>query len=87
MTLTEALAIPKGMDFVEYEKLLHDKQKWENQIRKASDAIDDEVASLDVLSGEVGSERYNKHLQAKQKAEVKREVAQANLEQIERRLR
>ena len=27
MTITEALNIPKGMDFEEYEKLLKDKQK------------------------------------------------------------
>ena len=31
---------------------------------------------------EVGSERYNKHLQSKQKAEAKREKAQAKLQTI-----
>ena len=87
MTLTEALSIPKGMDFEEYEKLLKDKQKLEKQIAKASDTIQSEVDSLEVLSDEVGSERYNKHLQSKQKAEDKKEKAQAKLQQIERRLK
>jgi uncharacterized protein (DUF2164 family) len=86
MTLVELLAMPKGMNPIEYEKLLKDKQKLENQIRKASNAIFDEEESLDILADEVGSERYNKHLANKQKAEAKREKAQAKLEQIERKL-
>ena len=82
MTITEALSIPKGMDFEEYGKLLNDKQKLEKQIAKASDTIQSEVDSLEVLSDEVGSERYNKHLQSKQKAEAKREKAQVKLQTI-----
>ena len=82
MTIAEALSIPKGMDFEEYEKLLNDKQKLEKQIAKASDTIQSEVDSLEVLSDEVGSERYNKHLQSKQKAEAKKEKAQAKLQTI-----
>lgn len=82
MTIAEALSIPKGMDFEEYEKLLNDKQKLEKQIAKASDTIQSEVDSLEVLFDEVGSERYNKHLQSKQKAEAKREKAQAKLQTI-----
>ena len=82
MTIAEALSIPKGMDFEEYEKLLNDKQKLEKQIAKASDTIQSEVDSLEVLSDEIGSERYNKHLQSKQKAEAKREKAQAKLQAI-----
>ena len=82
MTIAEALSIPKGMNFEEYEKLLKDKQKLEKQIAKASKDIDFEIDSLEVLSDEVGSERYNKHLQSKQKAEAKREKAQAKLQAI-----
>ena len=82
MTIAEALSIPKGMDFEEYGKLLNDKQKLEKQIAKASDTIQSEVDSLEVLSDEVGSERYNKHLQSKQKAEAKREKAQVKLQTI-----
>lgn len=82
MTIAEALSIPKGMDFEEYEKLLNDKKKLEKQIAKASDTIQSEVDSLEVLFDEVGSERYNKHLQSKQKAEAKREKAQAKLQTI-----
>ena len=82
MTITEALSIPKGMYFEEYGKLLNDKQKLEKQIAKASDTIQSEVDSLEVLSDEVGSERYNKHLQSKQKAEAKREKAQVKLQTI-----
>ena len=86
MTIAEALSIPKGVDFEEYEKLLNDKQKLEKQIAKASKDIDFEVDSLEVLSDEVGSERYNKHLQSKQKAETKREKAQAKLQTIMERI-
>ena len=87
MTIEEALSIPKGMDFEEYEKLLNDKQKLEKQIAKASMEIDFEIDSLEVLSDEVGSERYNKHLQNKQKVESKREKAQAKLQTIIERIR
>ena len=86
MTITEALSIPKGMNFEEYEKLLNDKQKLEKQIAKASMEIDFEIDSLEVLSDEVGSERYNKHLQNKQKSEAKREKAQAKLQTIKERI-
>lgn len=87
MTITEALSIPKGMDFEEYEKLLKDKQKLEKQIAKASKDINFEVDSLEVLEDEKGSERYNKHLQSKQKAEVKREKAQTKLQAIMERIK
>lgn len=87
MTIAEALSIPKGMNFEEYEKLLKDKQKLEKQIAKASDTIQSEVDSLEVLSDEVGSERYNKHLQSKQRAEAKREKAQAKLQAIMERIK
>lgn len=86
MTITEALSIPKGMIFEEYEKLLKDKKKLEKQIAKASSEIDFEVDSLEVLSDEIGSDRYNKHLQNKQKAEVKREKAEAKLKLIMERM-
>ena len=86
MTITEALSIPQGMNFEEYEKLLNDKQKLEKQIAKASMEIDFEIDSLEVLSDEVGSERYNKHLQNKQKVEIKREKAQAKLQTIKERI-
>ena len=86
MTITEALSIPQGMNFEEYEKLLNDKQKLEKQIAKASMEIDFEIDSLEVLSDEVGSERYNKHLQNKQKSEAKREKAQAKLQTIKERI-
>lgn len=82
MTLTELLAMPKGLSFEEYEKLLKDKQRLENQIRKAHDAIFDEEDSLEILADEVGSERYNKHLEAKKAAEAKIEKAEAKLRKI-----
>ena len=82
MTLGEALMIPKGMTFEEYEKLLKEKRKLEKQITKASEDIYDETDSLDVLSDEEGSEKYNRHLQAKLKAESKRAKAQQKLNAI-----
>lgn len=86
MTLAEMLAMPKGMNVVDYENLLKEKHKLENQIRKASDIIFMENDSLEILADEIGSERYNKHLESKQKAETKRDKAQAKLEQIVREL-
>lgn len=86
MTLTEMLAMPKGMSLIDYENLLKEKQKLERQIRKASDTIFAEEDSLGILTNEVGSERYNKHLMNKQKAEAKREKAQTKLQQIAKKL-
>ena len=82
MTFEEALNAPFGMNLGEYQKLLDEKKKLEKQISKASADIDFEIDSLEVLSDEVGSDRYNKHLQNKQKAESKREKAQAKLKAI-----
>lgn len=86
MTLKELFRIPKGMSLEEYESLLKKKQKLEKRIRKASYTIFDEADSLEVLSDEVGSERYNKHLVNKQKTEVKMEKARAELKLIEKKL-
>ena len=78
--------MPKGMDLLEYENLLKEKHKLEKQIRKTSDTIFAEEDSLEVLSDEVGSKRYNKHLVNKQNAESKREKAQTKLKQIIKKL-
>lgn len=79
VTLTEALNIPKGISFNEYEKLIKYKHRLEKQIENTSRDIEFEVDSLALLSDEVGSERYAKHLHSKLKAEIKREYAQAQL--------
>ncbi len=86
LTFAEFLVIPVGMDFKEYEKLLDDKRKLEKQITKASNDIYSEEDSLKVLEDEVGSERYNRHLANKQKAEGRRERAQKKLKLIKERL-
>ena len=82
MTLGEALMIPKGMAFEEYEKLLKERKKLERQIAKASEDIYSEMNCLDVLSDEEGSERYNKHLQSKLKAEARMSMAHKKLNEI-----
>ena len=86
MTIAEALSIPKGMNYEEYGKLLEEQKKLHTKIRNSSNKIQDETDSLEVLDGEHGSERFNKHLQAKQDAEVKREKAKAKLQIIETKL-
>lgn len=86
MTMAEALVIPKGMKFEEYGKLMEEKKKLQTSIRNLSNKIQDEEYSLEVLSDEVGSERYNKRLQAKQKAEAKRERAKEKLTAIMEKL-
>ena len=79
MTLHEFLQKPITMSLEEYEKFLKDKHKLENQITKESNKIFDEEDALEILTDEIGSERYNEHLTTKQKAEIKREKAQAKL--------
>ena len=86
MTVSEMLAMPKGMRIEEYEKLLKDKRRTEKRIAKVSDAICDEEYSLEVLSDKVGSDRYNKHLLNKTKAEAQRQRAIEKLQEIEKLL-
>lgn len=71
MKLEEFLNIPNGMDFVEYEEILKKKKRIEKRLYKVSEMIEGEECSLDVLSDEIGSERYSRHFKEKQKLEVK----------------
>lgn len=71
MTLEEFLSIPNGMDFVEYEEILKKKKRIEKRLYKVSEMIEGKECSLDVLSDEIGSERYSRHFEEKQKLEVK----------------
>lgn len=82
MTMTELLAMPKGISFGNYEKLLAEKSKLEKKIQRESNIILDENDSMSVLADEVGSERYNKHLENKREAEYRRNNAKCRLEQI-----
>jgi hypothetical protein len=86
MTLTDFLSMPKGMDMITYEQLLKDRKRLEKQIAKANSVIYDEEDSLEILADEVGSERYNKHLESKQKAEDKRIKAQSKLSKVVEKL-
>lgn len=86
LTFAEFLAIPKGMDFKEYERLLDNKRRLEKQITKASNDIYNEEDSLEILADEIGSERYNRHLANKRKAEANRERAQKKMELIQEKL-
>lgn len=86
MTITEFLSMPKGMSIEEYECLIKKKHKLEKQISKASNDIYDAEDSLEVLSDEVGSDKHNKYLLKKQKAEAKRYKAQRELVQLKARL-
>lgn len=87
LTFAEFLVMPKGMDFKEYEKLLDSKRKLEKQIAKTSEIIYSEEDSLEILTDEIGSERYNRHLINKQKTEIKREKLQNKLRLINEKLK
>lgn len=87
MTITEMLAMPKGMSVVEYDALLKEKKRLEKRLRKAGSVIDDENASLEVLVDEVESDRYQRHLLNKQKYEKIRDKALEKLRQLEERLK
>lgn len=86
LTLAEFLRMPQGMSFEEYDKLLDNKRKIEKQIAKISEVIYSEEDSLEILADEIGSERYNRHLENMRKAEIKREKAQKKLRIIIERL-
>lgn len=69
MTVEEMLKMPKGMGIEEYNNLLKKQKRIKTRLTKVSNLIDDEEDSLDVLSDEVGSDRYNRHLEKKQELE------------------
>ena len=70
MTLEEFLSIPNGMDFEEYDEILKKKKRIEKRLYKVSNLIYDEENSLTVLEDEVGSERYNRHLEKEQNLQI-----------------
>lgn len=82
MKLSEFMNIPVGMSIKEYESLLEERNRLEKQIRKASNKIYDEEDSLQVLADEVGSSRYNEHMESKLKWENKRDKALNRFNQI-----
>ena len=69
MTFEELLKMPKGMDIEEYNKLLKKQNRIKNRLTKVSKLIYDEEDSLEILSDEMGSDRYNRHLEKKQELE------------------
>lgn len=69
MTFEELLKMPKGIDVEEYSKLLKKQKRIKNRLTKVSDLIDDEIDSLEALSDEIGSDRYNRHLEKLQDLE------------------
>nr|DAI60818.1 MAG TPA: hypothetical protein [Caudoviricetes sp.] len=69
MTFEEMLKMPKGMSIEEYSKLLKKQKRIKNRLTKVSNLIYDEEDSLEILSDEVGSNRYNRHLEKKQELE------------------
>lgn len=69
MTFEEFLKMPKGIDIEYYNKLLKKQKRIKNRLTKVSNLIDDEIDSLNVLSDEIGSDRYNRHLEKLQDLE------------------
>ena len=70
MTLEELLKMPKGMGIEEYNKLLKKQKRIKNRLTRVSNLIYDEEDSLEVLSDEIGSDLYNRHLEKKQELET-----------------
>lgn len=69
MTFEELLNMPLGMSIEEYTKLLKKQKRIKNRLTKVCNLIYDEEDSLDILSDEIGSDRYNRHLKKKQELE------------------
>lgn len=86
MTLEEFLNIPDGMDFEEYDEILKKKKKIEKRLYKVSNLIYDEENSLTVLEDEVGSERYNRHLEKKQNLQIKQKKLLEELKLLKAKL-
>ena len=82
MTLSEMLAIPKGMKPEEYQTLLDEKKRLEKKIGKESEKIQCANDALEILSDEVGSERYKKHEVVIEKAQKVIQKAQKRLAEI-----
>ena len=53
---------------------------------KVSEMIEGEECSLDVLSDEIGSERYSRHFEEKQKLEVKQKKLLEELKLLKAKL-
>ena len=83
MTLTELLSMPKGVTVEEYERLLKQKENLYRRISGLTEKILTEEDSIFVLSDEVGSDRYNKHVEAKKKFEDKRTKLLQELDNLE----
>lgn len=86
MTLEEFLSIPNGMDFEEYDEILKKKKGIEKRLYKVSNLIYDEENSLTVLEDEVGSERYNRHLEKKQNLQIKQKKLLEELKLLKAKL-
>jgi hypothetical protein len=69
MTLEELIKMSKGMGIEEFNKLLKKQNRIRNRLTKVSNLIDDEIDSLEALSDEIGSDRYNRHLEKLQELE------------------
>jgi hypothetical protein len=69
MKFEELLKMPKSMDIEEFNKLLKKQKRIKNRLTKVSNLIYDEIDSLEVLSDEIGSDRYNRHLEKLQELE------------------
>jgi len=82
MTLAEALAIPVGMDYEEYGKLLRKRKRLAGRIRNLNNAIQDAEDALDVLDDERGSERWQKWVLRKAQFEQDLEAAEAAWEAL-----
>jgi hypothetical protein len=84
MTLSEMLAMPKGMTPEEYQILLDEKKRLEKKIGTESNKIQCAEDALEILSDEVGSERYKKHEVIIEKAQKAVQKAQNRLAEIKR---
>ncbi len=79
ITIEEVLACPKGMSIEEYHLLLEKQEKRNKRLQRLSQERDFLLDGLDVLSDEVGSDRYQKKWKRLQKVKAEIERLQTNL--------
>ena len=84
MTLSELLALPKGMTPEQYQLLLNEKQQLMKRISKENEKIDFAVDALNLLSDEEGSERYQKHEAIIKKAQRAIQRAKERIAEIDK---
>ena len=68
MTISELATIPKGMDLNTYSQLLDKRKKLWHRMSRLTDVVRDCNDAMWALDGEIGSDRWKRWSERKEKA-------------------